>query len=265
MLTRLLCALLTVSIAVTSLPPPAEAQFGIRRAFKSVVRAPAHILPRAAIIGAPLVVFGGPFRGVFGVVAAVAIGAVIYNHLTKTERREVSRRAKVVVAKDPEQKVTDTYTSNDGKRQVTIVAEPTQKASDLKNDPAILVASDKVVAPDAKSGKTEGAPPPANVASNDVPPGNGPVSDAPPASVTPASDPNKATVPTEKTAKPAAKPVVDEEVVRISEIPPDTQCRRVTTELELRKKKGQETADEKNSNTAIFCQTAPGEWKPAAA
>ena len=39
----------------------------------------------------------------------------------------------------------------------------------------------------------------------------------------------------------------------------------MTTELEIRKKKGQETADEKNSNTAIFCQTAPGEGKPAAA
>ncbi len=53
--------------------------------------------------------------------------------------------------------------------------------------------------------------------------------------------------------------------MRIAEIPPETQCRKVTTELEIRKKKGQATADEKNSNTAIFCQTAPGTWKPAAA
>lgn len=273
MLTRLLCAMLAVSVAVTSLPPPAEAQFGLRRAFKSVVRAPLRVLPRAAIIGAPLVLFGGPFRGVFGVVAAVAIGSVIFGHLTKYERKEVSRRAKVVVAKDPEQRVTDTYTSKDGKRQVTITAEPTQKAADLKNDPAILVASDTVVAPDAKGAKPADGPPPANIASNDVPVGNGPVSDAPPPSVTPAAD-AKAPAPTTPEAKPAAtdakaapaaKTPVDEGVVRISEIPPDTQCRKVTTELELRKKKGQEAADSKESNTAIFCQTAPGEWKPAAA
>lgn len=270
MLTRLLCALLAVSVAVTSLPPPAEAQFGLKRAFKKVVRTPLRVLPKAAIVAAPLVVFGGPFRGVFGVVAAVAIGTVIFGHLTKYERREVSRRAKVVVAKDPDQRVSDVYTSKDGKRQVTITAEPTQKAADLKNDPAILVASDTVVAPEAKDGKPADGAPPANIASNDVPNGNGPISDAPSPGVAPATDakaPADAAPAAATDAKAAApsKPIVDEEVVRISEIPPDTQCRRVTTELELRKKKGQETADEKNSNTAIFCQTAPGEWKPASA
>lgn len=258
MLARLLCALLAVSVATTSLPPPAEAQFGIRRAFKKVVRAPARVLPRAAIIGAPLVVFGGPFRSAFGIVAAVAVGAVIYHHLTKPERREVSRRAKVVVAKDPDQQVTDTYTSKDGKRQVTITAEPTQTASALKSDPAILVASDTVVAPDGKAG---GANPPAGIAAD-----TSTATDAPPMAAVPPAD-GKAVPAADDKAAPAtaAKPVVDEEVVRISEIPPDTQCRRVTTELELRKKKGQEKADETNSNTAIFCQTAPGEWKPAAA
>lgn len=260
MLTRILCAFLAVSVAVTSLPPPAEAQFGIRRAFKKVVRAPLRVLPRAAIIGAPLVLFGGPFRSVFGVVAAVAVGAVIFNHLSKHERREVSRRAKVVVAKDPQQRVTDTYTSKDGKKQVTITAEPTQKASDLKNDPAILVASDTVVAPD---GKKDGATPPAGIAADGSKKSDAPTPLPPPdGQVAP---PAPAIVPTTDSKSAASKPPVDEEVVRISEIPPDTQCRRVTTELELRKKKGQESADEKNSNTAIFCQTAPGEWKPAAA
>lgn len=248
MLTRLLCVLLSAAVAITSLPPPAEAQFGIRRAFKKVVRAPVRVLPGVVGRGAlPLVVFGGPFRSVFGVVAAVAVGAVIFNHLTKRERREVARRAKVVVAKDPQQRVADTYTSNDGKKQVTIVAEPVQKASDLKDDPAILVVADTVVPADGKA--APGAPGGAGFAAD-----SSKASDAPPTAVAPA----------EKKA-PAAKPVVDEEVVRISEIPPDTQCRKVTTELELRKKKGQETADSKDTNTAIFCQTAPGEWKPASA
>lgn len=257
MLARLLCALVAVAVATTSLPPPAEAQFGIRRAFKKVVRAPIRVLPRAAIIGAPLVVFGGPFRSAFGIVAAVAVGAVIFHHLTKPERREVSRRAKVVVAKDPDQQVSDTYTSKDGKRQVTITAEPTQTASALKNDPAILVASDTVVAPDGKAG---GATPPTGLAAD-----TSKATDAPQAGMPPADGkaaPAAGAAPAPATA---AKPVVDEEVVRIGEIPPDTQCRRVTTQLELRKKKGQEKADETNSNTAIFCQTAPGEWKPAAA
>lgn len=244
MLARIFCAFLAASVAVTSLPPPADAQFGIRRAFKKVVRAPARILPGVAapIIGGAIL-FGGPFRSAFGVIAAVAVGAVIFDALSKSERREVARRSKVVVAKDPEQRVSDTYTSKDGTKQVTMVAEPTQKASDLKNDPAILVAADTVVVPDA--GK--GAAPPSGLASD-----SSKATDAPPPAVPPA----------DKKA-PAVKQVVDEEVVRISEIPPDTQCRKVTTALELRKKKGQETPDETKTNTAIFCQTAPGEWKPA--
>ncbi|HEX2843240.1 hypothetical protein [Hyphomicrobium sp.] len=251
MFARLLCVFLAASVAVTSLPPPADAQFGIRRTFKNVVRAPARILPRAAIpLAGGVILFGGPFRTAFGVVAAVAVGAVIFEALTRNERREVARRAKVVVAKDPEQRVSDTYTSKDGKKQVTIVAEPMQKASDLKNDPAILVAADKVVAPGGNGTATPGSGD-TNLASD-----TSKATDAAPAPVSPTSD--------QKTAQPA-KPVVDEEVVKIAEIPPDTQCRKVTTELQLRKKKGQEAADETNSNTAIFCQTAPGQWKPAAA
>lgn len=255
MLARILCVLLAVSVGITSLPPPADAQFGIRRAFKSVVRAPARILPRAGVLAvAPLVVFGGRFRTVFGVVAAVAVGAIIFDRLSKPERREVARRAKVVVAKDPEQRVTDTYTSKDGTKQVTIVAEPMQKAVDLKNDPAIIVTADKVVAPD---GKGVPAAPGTALASD-----TSKTTDAPTPTATPPADGKAATPPADGKA---AKPPVDEEIVRIGEIPPDTQCRKVTTELEIRKKKGQETADEKNANTAIFCQTAPGEWKPAAA
>lgn len=245
MFTRLLCVFLAAAVVVTTVPPPpAEAQFGIRRAFKKVLKVPGRVLT------APVRRFGGPFRSAFGVVAAVAVGAVIFNQLPKHERREVAKRSKVVVAKDPDQRVADTYTSKDGKRQVTIVAEPMQKASDLKDDPAILVASDTVVAPPGD--KKDGTP----SASNEAGVASDTATDAGP----------KTAPPPEGTADlPAVKPVVDEEVVRISEIPPDTQCRKVTTELEVRKKKGQETADQKDTNTAIFCQTAPGEWKPASA
>lgn len=245
MLTRILCVFLAASVAVASLPPPADAQFGVKRAFKKVIRAPGRILPGVAapVIGG-VILFGGPFRKAFGVVAAVAVGVIIFEHLSRHERREVARRARVVVAKDPDQRVSDTYTSKDGKKQVTIVAEATQTASDLKNDPAILVAADTVVAPQAAS-------PPSGLASDSS---KGTATDAPPTAV-----PSTETKP----AAPAASPVHDEEIVRIGAIPPDTQCRKVTTELELRKKKDQETADETSTNTAIFCQTAPGEWKPA--
>jgi hypothetical protein len=247
MLTRFLCVLLAASVAVTSLPPPADAQFGIRRAFKKVVRTPGRILP--PVIGGAILL-GGPFRKAFGVVAAVAVGVVIFDLLSRHERREVARRARAVVGKDPDQRVTDTYTSKDGKKHVTIVAEPTQKAADLKNDPAILVVDDKVVAPEDKK---SGAAPPSGFAA-DATGGGSTATDAQPSGSPPADA---------KPPAPAAKPVADEELVRINEIPPDTQCRKVTTQLELRKKKGQADADESNSNTAIFCQTAPGEWKPA--
>lgn len=249
MLTRILCVLLAGSVALTSLPPPADAQFGVRRTLKKVVRTPARVLPRVAapVVGGAILV-GGPFRKAFGVVAAVAVGAVIFEHLSRHERREVARRAKTAVSKDPDRRVIDSFTSKDGRKQVTIVAEPTQSAADLKNDPAILVAADTVVAPEPDAGV-----PPSGFASNAT--DGTTATDAPPTAVPPAAS---------KPA-PAAKPAADEEVVRIGDLPPDTQCRRVTTELELRKKKDQKDADEKSSNTAVFCQTAPGKWKPASA
>lgn len=245
MLTRILCVLLAASVAAASLPPPADAQFGARRTFKKVLRTPGRILPHVAapVIGGAIL-FGGPFRKAFGVVAAVAVGVVIFEHLSRHERREVARRARVVVTKDPDQQVSDTYTSKDGKKQVTIVAEPTQTAGVLKNDPAILVVADTVVAPDS----TPDAAPPSGLAADTSGDGSK-ASDAPPDGANPSG--------------PANEPAADEELVRIGELPPDTQCRKVTTELELRKKKGQAEADEKTVNTAVFCQTAPGEWKPA--
>jgi hypothetical protein len=233
--------LLSFAIALASLPPPVDAQFGLRRSLKGAVRAPAHILPGGAV---PLVVFGGRFRGAFGVVAAVAVGAVIFEALSKAERREVANRAKSVVGKDPDQRVTDTYTSKDGTKQVTIVAEPMQPAADLKNDPAILMVADKVVDPTAKTGTDAGA--------TTAPPEDKPVADV-----------SSAAADKKTEDAPAAKPVVDEEVVKIGDVPPETKCRKVTTDLEVRKKKGQEMADQKTSNTAIFCQIAPGQWKPA--
>ena len=57
----------------------------------------------------------------------------------------------------------------------------------------------------------------------------------------------------------------------MDQLPPDTQCRKVTTELEIKGKKGdkqqqaggENSAANKTSNTSILCQTTGGEWKPA--
>ena len=57
---------------------------------------------------------------------------------------------------------------------------------------------------------------------------------------------------------------LDSEFVKVDQLPPDTQCRKVTTELEAKPKKGaKQTADAKSSNTSILCRTSSGEWKPA--
>ena len=124
MFARSLSVFLSLAVALASLPPPADAQFGLRRSLKGA--APTRIAPGGAL---PLAAFGGKFRGAFGVVAAVAVGSAILGALSQSERREVARRAKTVVAKDPDQRVTDTYTSKDGTKQVTIVAEAGPKRS----------------------------------------------------------------------------------------------------------------------------------------
>ena len=55
------------------------------------------------------------------------------------------------------------------------------------------------------------------------------------------------------------------EFVKVDQLPPDAQCRKVTTELENKnaKKGAKQLSDSKSSNTSILCQTSGGEWKPA--
>jgi len=194
-------------LATTLTPLPSEAQFGFRK------------LPRLGprvLVGPSLRVFPG--RGVFGIhkfgrvlgiAAAVVVGGVILSRLSKNERVEVGRRSKVVVYKDPDQRVSDTYES--GNKQVTITAEPSQKIADIKDDPALQQTAEQL--------KPEG-----------------------------------------KNEKPA------EGAVKISELAPDTQCRKVTTELQVKPAKNKEPKPEdKSSNVSIHCKTPDGEWKPASA
>jgi hypothetical protein len=60
------------------------------------------------------------------------------------------------------------------------------------------------------------------------------------------------------------KPMND--VMRIDEIPEDTRCRKVTTEMEVKSggKKSEAKEDSKSTNVSIMCQMG-ADWKPASA
>lgn len=59
-----------------------------------------------------------------------------------------------------------------------------------------------------------------------------------------------------------AKPTSD--IVKIDALPEDVQCRKVTTQMEVKstKKKVEPAVDSKTTNISILCHTG-GEWKPA--
>jgi hypothetical protein len=65
-------------------------------------------------------------------------------------------------------------------------------------------------------------------------------------------------------AKSKTENKADGEVVRIDQLPVDAQCRKVTTEMEVKSngKKAESKADSKTTNVSILCQMG-GEWKPA--
>ena len=110
----------------------------------------------------------------------------------------MTRRTRVALDRDPNQEVVDTYKTTDGSKQVTITAGPAQKASDLKDDPALRTTADTI---QQTSSETDGKMAQGNSGSDSK---------------------NKAD----------AKP--DADVVRIDQVPADAQCRKVTTEMEVK-------------------------------
>lgn len=170
----------------------------------------------------------------FGIIGTVAVGAIILHRLNVYDRREVTRRARVVVEQRQDEKVVDTYSSKDGVHKVTVTAEPVRKANEFVDDPALQKIAD------AKQQENAGAP--------------------------------------KGDAKAKGKPddgPSGEEVVRLSELPSDSNCRRVTTEYEGKqpaaaaknKAAGPQptTTDSKETNVSIMCRTQAGAWKPAGA
>jgi hypothetical protein len=70
----------------------------------------------------------------------------------------------------------------------------------------------------------------------------------------------------ESAGKDKAEAKAMNDVLRIDEIPEDTQCRKVTTEMETNGggKKSESKADSKSTNVSILCQMG-ADWKPASA
>lgn len=223
---------LSAGLVASSAVPMAQAQFGLpgipspRGVPLPGVRVPGPGVPG---VGVPI-----PLPGVYGrnglgrtlgIIGAVAVGAVILHKLSVNDRREVARRARVVVERDQDQRIVDSYRSKDGRHEVTMTAEPVQKASDFVDDPALQKMSEV---------------PRDNLA----------------------------------TAKGSAKTQQqpEDEVIRLTELPPDSTCRKITTEYESKVKpaaaKGQTkeaVGETKQTNVSIMCQTQAGAWKPAGA
>lgn len=237
MIARLALVLaVSAGLLTAQAPTAAQAQFGLPG-----IPSPRGVpLPGVRVPGMPRGGMPVPLPGLYGrnglgrtlgIIGAVAVGAVILQKLSANDRREVARRARVVVERDQDQRVVDSYRSKDGRQEVTMTAEPVQKASEFVDDPALQKMSE--IKQD-------------NVA----------------------------------TAKGAgkAKQEPEDEVIRLAELPPDSSCRKVTTEFEQKAlpAKGQAPAktpdqtkdtikETKQTNVAIMCQTQAGTWKPAGA
>jgi len=181
------------------------------------VPGPGRVLVGPGVL--PILPFGRAHR-TFGIIGAVAVGAVILGRMSQRDGVEVTRRTRVVLDKDRDREVVETYQTKDGGNRVTITAAPVQRVSDIKDDPALKQTADT-----AKQATTD----------------------------------KQAAKGKKETSS------LDSEFLKVDQLPPDTQCRKVTTELENKnaKKGAKQLSDSKSSNTSILCQTSGGQWKPA--
>lgn len=233
----------------------AEARgFGFRapRIFSGAVRRGA----RRVIVGPSRVLPFRTLRRTLGVLAVVTVGAVILSDLSKSQRREVARRTRKVAESDPEREVVDTYTTNKGRKTITITAQPSQPASAFRADAAVAPGG---AGDEAKT----------NVAAADAPKGED-KQDA----VAAAAEAGQATsveqaaneAPAEKTAKSkktkADNGDGDAGQLKLADLPDTTPCRRIETKLVVKGKKKDGTDSKTSSNAALLCMT-DGKWQPA--
>jgi hypothetical protein len=227
--------LLASAVALTAIPLPASAQFGLPVPMPGMRRMPLPLpvpVPGRGIgIGRgalPIMPFGRVHRA-FGIIGAVAVGGIILGRMSRRDGVEVTRRTRVVLDRDRDREVTETYQTKDGGNRVTITAAPVQKVSDIKDDPVLKQTAD--TAQQASAGM--------NIETQSTK--------------------------TKKGKEKETTKKLESEFVKVDQLPPDAACRKVTTELETKAKKGAKGGgeDSKSSNTSILCQTSGGEWKPA--
>ncbi len=238
-LRALLAASLCAGLVAVPVGQSAQAQFGLPGLPGPRIGVP---LPVPGVRVGPGVGIGLPLPGLYGprglgrtlgIIGVVAVGAVTLHRLNVQDRREVTRRARVVVEKDQNERVVDSYKTKDGMHQVTVTADPVQKAGDFVDDPALQKIEEAKATPEPKA--------------------------QPKAGTKSASSSTTATA-SEQT-----------DLVKLTELPADTDCRRVTTELESKvqpaKGKPQPTVTEasKQTNVSIMCKTDTTTWKPAGA
>ena len=229
--------LLASSLILTTTPIPAGAQFGFPGVpLPGVRRLPLPLPVPGRGLGRvfPILPFGRVHR-TFGILGAVVIGGVILGRLSRRDGVEVTRRTRAVVDRDRDREVVETYQTKDGGNQVTITAAPVQRVSDIKDDPVLQQTADTAK---KASAETE-----------------------------------KSTSKNKKGKDSNSESKLESEFLKVDQLPPDTQCRKVTTQFEAKGKKGSkqqqagadDDAKSKTANTSILCQTSGGEWKPASA
>lgn len=226
--------LLLASVLILATPLPALAQFGFpglpggglpgmrRGPLPLPLPVPGRGLGRGLFPGMPF----GRMHRTFGILGAVVVGSIILGRLSRRDGVEVTRRTRVMLDRDRDREVVETYQTKDGGNRVTITAAPVQRVSDIRDDPVLKQTADTAKQADAEA---------------------------------------QAEKQSAKNKKETTK--LESEFLKVDTLPPETQCRKVTTELEAKpaKKAAKQAGDAKSSNTSILCETSGGGWKPASA
>jgi hypothetical protein len=206
-----LCIALMVSvIPVVETANAQEFNFRVPRMIPNVFRAPNRVViaPRLML------------RRTLGAIAVGTVGVAILSELSKSQRREVARRTAGVVERDPDQVVVDTYVFDNGRKKLKITASPSQPASTFRDDPELKIASH------------EAQEQPPQLGQQDQPKGAGP-SDPALAQVRPGGT-NAASA-----SKPERTAQDDSETpsIKLSDLPDETSCRKIATQLTTSKQK----------------------------
>lgn len=260
MIKNAIAAIACVALVASVTPPvpPVEAAFGFKtpRIFKPRIRVPGRHL------GHRYLVPRWKLRRALGVAAVAIIGVAILSELSDAQRREVGRRTTKVVETDPDKEVTDTYTTDKGKKTIKITASPSQPAASFRDDPALKVADTGEQTTSSGNTSVEGGPQ-----------GEGTGDQAITGDEPGAKNKTATTDSTDKTEQVADKGKGEEgkgeeadakdDSLKLADLPESTLCRKVTTEYTAAGAKDKEGTATPETNTALMCQVGEGTWKPA--